>query len=80
MYLLFHGVIRLDSRIVSLVGQLLHASGLSEVLVHLLPEVPGLLEHGIPHLVELVPGRLEVRILEEEISDGGGNTLSHSWI
>ena len=55
-----------------------HAGHLPEVLVEPLPHVPGLPEHLLPHSVKVVPGGLEERVVEEEVSHGHGNSaLSH---
>ena len=50
-----------------------HAPHFPEVLVHLLPEVPGFLHHGVLDLVEVLPSGLVEGVAEEEVHGGGGD-------
>merc|ERR1712181_140965 len=51
----------------------LHAGAVPEVLVEALPHVSALVEHGIAHLVKVVPRPLEEGVVKEEVSHGDGN-------
>merc|ERR1712241_651947 len=53
-----------------------HARHVPEVVIELLPHVPGLIEHGIANLVKVLPSVLEEGIIEEEVSHGDGHSGS----